>query len=200
MVGIGASGSDGLRDIREFLSALPPLSNAVVMVVLHRPPDRPSHLPSVLAAQSRTPVHIARQGERLVPGVCYLGEPGEHLTLLDGRARLVPDSAYRNRTIDLLFRTMAETAGPRSIGVVLSGSLDDGARGLKAIHEAGGLVMTLQPDYRSLGSMPASARLLNEPMDFMGDPIRIATEVARRVQALGPASQPAANQWRRRGA
>jgi two-component system chemotaxis response regulator CheB len=73
-VAIGASGSRGLRDIRELLAALPRNLDAVV-VVLHRPWAPPSHLRPIFAQVSKMPVVIASDGERLRAGVVYIGEP-----------------------------------------------------------------------------------------------------------------------------
>jgi two-component system, chemotaxis family, protein-glutamate methylesterase/glutaminase len=140
-VAVGASGGEGLDDLRELLAALPHPVAAVVMVVLHRPVDRISHLRDVLAAATPAPVVIARQGEILEPGRIYVGEPADHLTLVaGGAAGLVhgPGNEHRNRTVDLLFRSLAARAGPSAMGVVLSGALDDGARGLASIHAGGG--------------------------------------------------------------
>ena len=139
-VAISASGSEGLDDIKGLLEAFGGSFPAVVMVVLHRPSDTISILRSVLARSCTMPVVIADEADRLQPGVCYIGEPDGHLTLMeDDRAHLVPGANHRlrNRTIDTLFESLAARAGARTIGIVLSGSLDDGSRGLAAIHAAG---------------------------------------------------------------
>jgi two-component system chemotaxis response regulator CheB len=123
-VAIGASGGKGLRDIQALLGHLPAGLNAVVLIVLHRPIHQISHLREILARGSKLPVLIAGQGEFLKASTCYIGEPDHHLTVmansLDG---LVddPGDQYRNRKIDLLFRSVALEAQERAIGVVLSG-------------------------------------------------------------------------------
>jgi two-component system chemotaxis response regulator CheB len=81
VVAIGASGSQGLADIQELLGALPEALPAIVMVVLHRPWDRPTRLRRILDRASVLPVVIASQGERFKIGTVYIGEPSEHLTL-----------------------------------------------------------------------------------------------------------------------
>ncbi len=141
IVAIGASGAEGLDDIRALLGALPATLPAIVMVVLHRPWDRPTRLQAILARVSRLPIVIAAQGERFEAGTVYIGEPSEHLTLVArsfGALIEDPHHRYRGRTVDLLFKSVAARAGKRMIGVVLSGALDDGSRGLAAIHDAGG--------------------------------------------------------------
>jgi hypothetical protein len=174
-VAIGASGGDGLHDIRELLAALPHPVAAVVMVVLHRPVDAISRLREVLATATPASVVVAREGEALEQGRVYIGEPAHHLTLLaGGGAGLVPGVAneYRNRTVDVLFRSLAAHAGASAVGVVLSGSLDDGSRGLAAIHAARGVTMVLTPpDRRGAPGMSRERDRLRRPgrRDRLGD-------------------------------
>jgi two-component system chemotaxis response regulator CheB len=88
------------------------------------------------------PVMVANRGERFEPAHAYIGEPGDHLTLAArsfGELVSDPEAQYRNRTVDLLFHSVAMHGGTRIIGVILSGSLDDGSRGAASIHHAGGL-------------------------------------------------------------
>jgi two-component system, chemotaxis family, protein-glutamate methylesterase/glutaminase len=180
IVAIGASGKDGLDDIRELVAAFPATLPAVIMVVLHRAWDKPTRLRAVLAAVSRLPVVIAKEDERLEQGKVYIGEPSEHLTLAAntlGKMTGDPEQEHRGRTVDLLFRSVAKHAGARMIGVVLSGSLDDGSRGLEAIHEAGGLSMVLTPAAPPRRGMPANAIDYDGPIDLIGEPVRIAEAI-----------------------
>jgi two-component system chemotaxis response regulator CheB len=184
IVALGASGGQGLNDLRDLLGALRHPCPAILLAVLHRPIDKVSNLREVLARGSNIPVMIATQAGRLEPGVCYIGEPAAHLTLAaNNLAHLViPEGEeFRNRTIDLLFHSLAKAAAPRIIGVVLSGSLDDGSRGLAAIHEAGGQVMVMTPDRARGGQMPANAIDYNGPEDFVGGAGEIAAEIDRVV-------------------
>jgi two-component system chemotaxis response regulator CheB len=182
-VAIGASGSEGLTDIRTLLSHLPAPFPAIVLVVLHRPRDRVSTLRDVLARSSRLPVDIAENAEALLPGTCYIGEPDAHLTLLArNRAGLVPDAGHARRTltVDMLFNSVAAMAGRRAIGVVLSGSLDDGSRGLAAIHHAHGLTMALDPGHKPRG-MQQNAIDHDGPISFIGTAEEIADVIAQVV-------------------
>ena len=181
IIAIGASGRDGLDDIKALLSGLPDPLAAIVLVVLHRPWDRLSHLRDILARASHLPVVIAEDGDRLQLGTCYIGEPAEHLTLAArSRVHLLddPTNSYRNRTIDALFRSVAAHAGSRMIGVVLSGSLDDGSRGLAAIKAAGGTTMVLTPNRGSDNGMPENAISYDGPIDKIGTPEQIAEEIS----------------------
>lgn len=158
------------------------------MVVLHRSVSSISHLRSVLATATPATVIVAREGEFLVSGCIYIGEPADHLTLVArGTAGLIAgaDNEYRNRTVDLLFQSLANIAGPATIGVVLSGSLDDGSRGLAAIHAAGGVTMVLRP---AVGppSMPENAIRFDGPIDVIGSPIEIAHAIEARLAAALP--------------
>jgi two-component system, chemotaxis family, protein-glutamate methylesterase/glutaminase len=191
-VTIGASGGDGLRDIEALLGHLPVGLNAVVLIVLHRSADQISHLREILARSTKLPVIIADQGERLKAGTCYIGEPDQHLTLVaKSLGRLIDDPGhqYRNRTIDLLFRSVALHARESAIGIVLSGSLDDGSRGLEAIHRAGGLTMVLTPKPGSARGMPENAIGFDGPIDLIGSSSQIATAIIEAV-ATRPALVP----------
>jgi two-component system chemotaxis response regulator CheB len=180
---IGASGTKGLRDLTALLAALPHPLNAIVLVVLHRPAERPSLLADVLAQATKIPVRVARHGETLKPSVVYIGEPGQHLTLFDRHAKLVPHEAviHRNRTVDLLFESAAIQAGPRVIGVVLSGSLDDGSRGLEAIHDHGGITMVVTPDRGRAPGMPENAIDFDGPINVIGSASLIAAAIGALV-------------------
>lgn len=187
-VAVGASGAAGLADLRTLLRTLPPSLPAVVLIVLHRPWDRISHLRDVLARDANLPVVVAGQGERLAAGTAYIGEPADHLTLAArSLGAMVDDPARRhgNRTVDLLFASVAAHGGPRMIGVVLSGSLDDGARGLAAIHAAGGVTMVLTPDPPRRG-MPENAIAHDGPVDVIGTPREIAEAIRATVQIANP--------------
>ena len=181
-VAIGASGSEGLNDLKDLLAHLPPLP-AVVMLVLHRPIDKISFLREILASNCSMPVIVATEAETLVSGTCYIGEPDEHLTLVDTNlAHLVPgsDNRLRNRTIDTLFESLAVHAGGRTIGVVLSGSLDDGSRGLAAIHAAGGTTMVLDPGYKPRG-MQQNAIDYDGPISFIGNAAQISGAIGQVI-------------------
>lgn len=185
-VAIGASGSEGLDDIIDLLRALERPSEAVLMVVLHRPSDRISFLAEVLSRRSGLPVVVAEEATRLEPGTCYVGEPDGHLTLVDHQvAHLVPgaDHVLRNRTIDTLFNSLADHAASRVIGVVLSGALDDGSRGLAAIHAAGGRTMVLDPGSKPHG-MQQNAIDFDGPIDFVGTSVEIANRIDRHLRTL----------------
>ena len=181
-IAIGASGMEGLSDIKELLAALPDPLPAIVLVVLHRPVDLLSYLREVLARATHLRVEIAEEGKTMELGVVYIGEPDNHLRLVAGHtADLVadPGNKHRNRTVDMLFHSLADHAGEAAIGVVLSGSLDDGSRGLAAIHEAHGVTMVLTPEGGRSSGMPQNAIDYDGPINVIGSPTFIAGEIAK---------------------
>lgn len=180
-VAIGASGPAGMRDIINLLKELRPDCNASFLVVLHRPIEYESRLQSVLQRELRLPVRIAEKDEPLLTGVCYIGHPNAHLTVSAcGQAALINggDNVFRNRTVDLLFGSVAEYARKRGIGVVLSGWLDDGSRGLAAIHRCGGVTMVLRPEPGEPG-MQQSAIEYHKPVSFIGTSSELTTAILR---------------------
>jgi len=183
-VAIGASGSEGLSDLRDLLEALPASLRAIVLVVLHRPSDRISHLRQVLACRSKLPVTIPDEDQEFRVGVCYIGEPAAHLSLAArSRVHLIEGAhnKHRNETVDLLFASVAAHARTRAIGVVLRGALSDGSRGFAAIHLAGGITMVLGARGTAARGMPSNATGYNGPIDFTGSIDAIAAEIVRRV-------------------
>ena len=182
-IAIGASGWEGLDDIKALLNLLQMPVPAVVMVVLHRPSDKISHLREVLAKSCGIKVVLADEAEILEEGVCYIGEPDGHLTLMDTHlAHLLPGAGHRlrGRTIDALFKSLASHAGTRAIGIVLSGALDDGSRGVAAIHAAGGFTMVLDPGRKPRG-MQQNAIDYDGPISFIGNAEEIADVVASKL-------------------
>lgn len=186
IVAVGASGPQGVRDIERLLRCLSRDLPAVVLIVLHRPFDTVSHLQAVLNRNSTLPIHIAKDGDRFRPGNGYIGEPDAHLALAAnsyGELIADPNKLYGNRTVDVLFRSVAIHATGGFIVIVLSGSLDDGSRGLAAIREAGGVTMVLTQPTTTWPGMPENALRFAGPIDFVGSPEAIAAEVTKRALA-----------------
>src|SRR5215470_13368413 len=99
IVAIGAS-SGGIEALQSLLEALADV-DAIVLVVLHRPANRASYLREILVRTSAMPVVVARHGELLHHGVCYIGDPSQHLMVGAAlHADLLPDHQYTTRNID----------------------------------------------------------------------------------------------------
>jgi two-component system chemotaxis response regulator CheB len=182
IVAIGAS-ADGVEAISNLLQDLPITLRAAVLVVLHRPPNYSSNLPEILARETGLHVVVPKEGERLRQGFCYIGAPGSHLTVsADMRVRLLPDGFYRSHNIDALFQSLAQHAGPQTIGVVLTGLLKDGTLGLKAIKEAGGVALVQNPEQASYPDMPRNAIRYNRNVDLIGPIHELALEICRLTE------------------
>jgi two-component system chemotaxis response regulator CheB len=132
---------------------------ASILIVQHLAPHQPSHLPQLLQRRSRLVVAAAADGEDLAHGRVYVAPPDCHLLVERGRVRVVrgPKENRFRPAIDPLFRSAAFAYGPRVIGVVLSGSLGDGAAGLWAVKTCGGVTIVQDPQDAAFSDMPSHA-------------------------------------------
>jgi two-component system chemotaxis response regulator CheB len=118
-----------------------------------------SMLAEILGRSGLLPAKVADDGEGLAPGNIFVARPDHHLLVHDGRLRVVrgPRENGHRPAIDPLFRTAASARGPRVIGVILSGLLDDGAAGLSYIKHRGGATVVQDPDDALFPAMPMAA-------------------------------------------
>ena len=159
VVVIGAS-AGGLQALQQLVARLPGDLAASVLVVVHLPPAAPSRLADILAKAGRLPATTATDGQRLAPGCIYTAVPNRHLLIGEHDLVRLSRGPRENRVrpaVDPLFRAAARWCGPRVIGVVLSGTLDDGAAGLAAIAERGGAVLVQSPQDARFDGMPKAA-------------------------------------------
>lgn len=157
-IAIGAS-AGGVGALRQLLSELPPDLPASLFVVQHLAATPDSHLVDLLGRVAALPVQWAAHGEPVAPGRVYVAPPDSHL-LLDGARTLVVGGARENHarpSINRLFRSAAATYGNRTVGVVLTGKLDDGTAGLRAIRTAGGTAVVQEPAEAEFPDMPRNA-------------------------------------------
>jgi two-component system chemotaxis response regulator CheB len=154
---IGAS-TGGVEALRTLVSGLPRDIPAALCVVLHIGQNS-SYLPELLARAGSLPAGHAGQGEVLRPGRIYVAPPDHHLMLMDGFIRLTrgPRENWARPAIDPLFRSAADIYGPRIVGVVLTGALNDGTAGLHAVRAAGGTAVVQHPADAACADMPVSA-------------------------------------------
>jgi len=154
---IGAS-AGGVQALSTLVADLPHDLPAAVFIVLHISPNGPSLLPDILARESKLEIAHAVDGEPLKRGRVYVAPPDQHLIIEDGSVRLVhgPKENLHRPSIDALFRSAARWAGPRVIGVVLTGARDDGKVGMRAVQQRGGTTIVQDPLEAPFPSMPMS--------------------------------------------
>ncbi len=154
-----AASAGGVEALTGFVAGLPPTFPAAVCVVLHVSDTGPSLLPRILTRAGKLRAVHARHGDRLRPGRVLVAPPGQHLLVHDAQVRLDrgPSQNGHRPSADVLFRSVAERFGRRSAGIVLSGTMDDGAAGLHAIARAGGLTIVQDPNESAFPGMPMAA-------------------------------------------
>lgn len=158
IVVIGGS-AGALEPLKQIISDLPVDLPAAVVVVLHLSATSWSALGTILNRIGGLPAVTPRQGDPIKPGYVYAATTDRHLETCEDGFHLTrgPRVNGSRPSVEVLFRSAAETFGGRVIGVVLSGGLDDGSVGLAAIRSAGGIGIVQAPDEALVDSMPRRA-------------------------------------------
>ena len=190
VIGASAGGVEALKVVARSLPADLP---AAVFVVLHVPARGTSILPQILTRNGPLAASHPSDGEAIVPGRIYVAPPDRHMLLRDGAIRLTrgPKENGLRPAADALFLSAARSYGRRVIGAVLSGTMDDGSAGLRAIKRRGGLALIQDPDDALYPGMPLNARRVVEidevlPIAEVGRALdRLAREVVDEA-ANGP--------------
>ena len=156
---VAGASAGGLEPLVALVRGLPADFAAPVCIALHTSPHSAGRIAQVLARASRLPVAHAVDDEPLRAGHVYVAPPDRHLVLELGRVRLTqgPHENRQRPAVDTLFRSAAYVYGSRTVGIVLSGALDDGTAGLWTIKDRGGLAIVQDPDEALFPSMPRSA-------------------------------------------
>ena len=188
IVVIGTS-TGGVEALSALVQGLPKNLPAAIFAVLHLSPESPSRLPEILNRHSRLPVRQPRDGEPIQLGHMYVAPPDRHLLVERGVVRVVrgPRENRHRPAVDPLFRTAALAYGPRVIGVVLTGALDDGTAGLYAIKQRGGVAIVQDPRDAMIASMPESA-LEYVKVDYCVPLHELAPLLARIVHDQAPSA------------
>jgi len=156
IVGVGAS-AGGLDAASELLRNLPKDTRLALVIVQHMDATHSSHLVELLGRVSAMPVQWAQNGEAVQAARVYVAPPKTCITLHQGVMLLDESRERSGKEIDFFFRSLAEDAKERAVGVILSGSNADGTSGLQAIQRAGGLVFAQDPTTAGFATMPRSA-------------------------------------------
>ena len=207
---VGAS-AGGVEALQKLVGALPRKFPASMFIVQHMAPQSPSVLALILDRAGEVPVVEADDHMEIKPGRIYVAPPDHHLLIEPGGYLRTTRGPKENRfrpAVDPLFRSAARAYGPRVIGIVLTGGLDDGTAGLWAIKRRGGLAVVQDPEEALATSMPLNAmryvkidyclpltemapllvRLASEPAEEegaypMSDEMEIEVNIARETNA-----------------
>lgn len=179
---LGAS-LGGVDAMIRIAAHLPPSFSAPVLLAQHLGPHT-STLPELLSYKGPNRAKFGEQGEVPVAGTIYIAPPDHHMLIEHGKIRVWkgPKVNHTRPAIDPLFRSAAMEYGSRTIGVVLTGLLDDGTAGLMAIKECGGLTVVQHPNDAQEPSMPLSA-LANMEVDY----VSTNEDMPKLLRALAPA-------------
>jgi two-component system, chemotaxis family, protein-glutamate methylesterase/glutaminase len=156
---IGAS-AGGIEALSLLLPALSAGLRPPVFIVLHLPRDRPSLLAEIFARKCLVPVREAEDKEPVAPGTVYFAPNNYHLLVDQGpQLSLSADGLVHHSrpSVDVLFESAADIYRERLLGIILTGANDDGATGLAAIHDAGGVAVVQRPDTARAPLMALSA-------------------------------------------
>jgi len=179
IVAIGAS-AGGVQALQNLFAGMPSNTGAAFIVVVHLDPLHRSELSSIVAARTNMPVVQVETSARLEPNHVYVIPPDRRLQVVDHQltATLFEEPRGKRLPIDFLFRSVAERLGD-GFAVILSGAGSDGALGVRAVKEAGGIILVQDPNEADYVSMPRSA-IETGAVDFVL-PVR---DLAKRLTDL----------------
>ncbi|HRX69876.1 MAG: PAS domain S-box protein [Gammaproteobacteria bacterium] len=157
-VGVGAS-AGGLEALESFFSQMPAESGMAFIVIQHLSPDYKSMMVELLSKRTAMPVRRAEEGMLVEVNSVYLIPPKKNLSIFHGKLLLSESDHSRglNLPIDVFLRSLADDQAEKAIGVILSGTGSDGVRGIRAIKEAGGMVMVQSEESAKFDGMPRAA-------------------------------------------
>lgn len=193
VVGIGAS-AGGLDAFLDLLQGIPSDTGLTFVLIQHLDPHHESMLASIIARATVIPVEVVTDGLSPRRDCIYVIPPGTQLTLQGGILRVCARTAkVPHRPLDTFFSSLADDQKSRAIGIVLSGNDADGALGLEAIREAGGITFAQTAESAKFEVMPRAAA---PAADFVLSPAAIAEQlvsISRRAAMVERSGQDAAS-------
>jgi two-component system CheB/CheR fusion protein len=189
IVGIGAS-AGGLEALERLFRHMPLDSGMAFVVVQHLSPDFKSHMHELLARETTIPIRNVENGTLVEPNSIYLMPARKEMILSQGRLLLTDKAPERGlaHPIDQFLRSLAADAGPRAIAVILSGTGSDGSRGIRDVHQRGGLVICQSEESAKFDGMPLNAQETGV-VDLVLPPELISDALVRYVrESLTPES------------
>ncbi len=176
IVGVGAS-AGGLEAFSQLLQRLDTTTGMAFVLIQHLDPKRESLLSEILGKSTHMPVTEVSDGVKIAPDHIFIIPPNTRMMIVADQLKLCPrDTEYGHYPIDDFFFSLASEYKDKAVGVVLSGTGSDGAKGLAAIMAEGGVTFAQEPASAKFDKMPAAA--IASGVDFVMSPEGIADELA----------------------
>jgi two-component system CheB/CheR fusion protein len=190
VVGIGAS-AGGLDPLVRFFDNLPKDTGMAFVIVQHLSPDFKSLMDELLARHTLLPIHLVEDGMPVEADCVYLIPAKKEMIVSGGRLRLSDRDRQQEMTlpIDMFFRSLAQDCGSRAMAIVLSGGGSDGSRGIRHVHEAGGLVLAQDLESAQFDGMPRAA-IETGVVDYTLPPQDMPRVLVERARDRSPAAPP----------
>ncbi|WP_150047540.1 PAS domain S-box protein [Methylomonas rhizoryzae] len=181
LVAIGAS-AGGLEALRELVESLPDSKSLCYIIAQHVSPNHSSILPHLLSPLTTLEVRELNDKQRPEPGCIFITPSNKDVAFSAGLLHITePERASGPKpSINHLFHSLADGAGQRTVGIVLSGTGTDGASGLRAIKTAGGVTMVQEPDSAKYDAMPKAA-IHTGSIDLVLRPAQMGTALQRLI-------------------
>jgi len=181
-VGIGAS-AGGLEALRPFVAHLPTQANMTYILAQHMSPDHRSLMVELLARETTLQVIEASDNTLPKADTLYVAPPNSDITVAHGKLIISkPTNTIGPKpSVDRFFISLADDREDKAIGIILSGTGSDGARGIKAVKAAGGITIAQEPKSAKYDSMPSAAIRVGGA-DLVLPPHEIATQLQAIVE------------------
>jgi two-component system CheB/CheR fusion protein len=192
IVAIGAS-AGGLEAFSNLLRALPPEPGLALVFIPHLDPTHESAMVELLSRTTRLPVHQAAEGMPVACNTVYVLPPNSEMTIKGGILHLEKREPGRGHhlPIDTFLSSLAEDQQSNAVGVILSGTANDGTLGLAAVRDAAGVTFAQDAESAKYDGMPKSA-VAAGVVDYVLPPERIAQQLIR-IHGGSPELEPASD-------